>query len=83
MYKEITECLQSKNCSDCQGCPADKVVWDMIEKGFTNGNSPSIDDLELYYRIKAKYELYLDEVLGRTTKIGLAMMPSLLQRYGE
>ena len=82
MYEIIDECLKDKNCKSCNGCPADKIAWEKIEKSFADGSTPSNVDLELYYKIKAKYEIYLDETFERTTRIGFSVMPSLLRRYG-
>ncbi|MHA2363255.1 MAG: hypothetical protein ACXAC7_04810 [Candidatus Hodarchaeales archaeon] len=78
MKFNLDECFH-KECSGCEGCPADEFLWNEIESAYNKGFLPPIKALDYYYKIRAKYETFLQN--GKLTSLGYPEQESILRRY--
>lgn len=76
----VEACLKGKNCNDCPTCQADAESWHQLEQDFSEGKSFTLD-LQLYYQVKAKRKIFLQEKNGEYVTISEPEMLNMLSRY--
>ena len=73
-------CLKGKNCKDCPTCKADIESWHQLELDFAEGRSFQ-QDLQLYYQVKAKRKIFLQEKNGDYITLSEPETLHMLSRY--
>lgn len=77
----VNECLKGMNCKNCQVCKADAISWNQLEKDFSVDNSDFKDDLQLYYKVKAKRKIFEQTKNGEYLTLSEPETLNMLSRY--
>ncbi len=76
----VEACLKGKDCRDCPSCQAESDSWHQLESDFSE-NSNFQHDLQLYYQVKAKRKIFLQEKNGEYLTLSEPEALNMLSRY--